>query len=84
MEKTNSKSIVSLILGVLSLAIPYIGIIIGVAGLLFSVKSTKEIKKNLEKGKGFALTGGIFSTLGIGIQAVMLALAIIGYTALFF
>ncbi|MGG1368587.1 DUF4190 domain-containing protein [Priestia megaterium] len=84
MEKTNSKSIISIILGVLALIIPYIGIIIGIAGLIFSVQGTKEIKKTQEKGRGFAIAGGFFSVIGICIQAVVLFFAILGYTAVFF
>ncbi|CAN7248964.1 hypothetical protein LJR015_001931 [Peribacillus frigoritolerans] len=38
-KRSNSKAIVSLIMGVLSLFIPIIGIILGILGLIFASKS---------------------------------------------
>lgn len=40
-------------------------------------------EKTREQGKGIAVTGGILSTVGLCIQASVLFLALLGYTAVF-
>ncbi len=67
--ETNSKSIISLTLGILSIVIPLIGLVLGTIGLVFSRKATKEIVKTIENGKGLATAGLICSIVGIIIQA---------------
>ncbi|MFZ0446308.1 MAG: DUF4190 domain-containing protein [Bacillus sp. (in: firmicutes)] len=70
-EKTqtnNSKSVVSLTLGILSILIPHIGLILGVIGIIVSRKATKEIVKTDEGGSGLATSGLICSVVGIIIQ----------------
>ncbi|MET1179138.1 DUF4190 domain-containing protein [Peribacillus simplex] len=62
---TNSKAIVSLIMGVLSLLIPFIGIILGILGLIFASKSKQEIKLTGESGKGLVTAGKVCSIIGI-------------------
>ena len=80
-NETNSKAIISLTLGILSIVIPLIGLIPGVLGLIFSRKATKEIVKTNENGKGLATSGLICSVLGIVIQ-LFGVLGIIAYNSL--
>ncbi|WP_299095678.1 DUF4190 domain-containing protein [uncultured Metabacillus sp.] len=75
MAETNSNSITSLILGILSILIPFIGAVLGVAGIVFSRKALKEIIKTNEGGKGIANSGLICSVVGIIIQL----LGVLGY-----
>jgi hypothetical protein len=72
--QTNSNSVISLTLGVLSILIPHIGLILGV---VVSRKATKEIVKTNEGGSGLATSGLICSVVGIIIQtfAVMAIIA---------
>ena len=84
MTQNNSKSIISIIFGVLSMIIPYIGLIFGIVGIVFCALSIKEVKKTRERGKSIAVTGGVLSTVGLCIQASILFLAILGYTAVFY
>jgi len=84
MTTNNSKSIISIIFGVLSTIIPYIGLIFGIVGIVFCIRSIKEVKDTRERGKGIAVTGGILSIVGLCIQASVLFLALLGYTAVFY
>ncbi|GMG77012.1 MULTISPECIES: DUF4190 domain-containing protein [Priestia] len=84
MTQNNSKSLISIIFGVLSMIVPYIGLIFGIVGIVFCTKSIREVKKTREQGKSIAVTGGILSTVGLCIQASVLFLALLGYTAVFY
>lgn len=78
--ETNSKSVISLTLGILSILIPFIGMILGVIGVVISRKSTNEIMKTNEEGRGLAASGLICSVVGIIIQ-IFAILGIIAYYA---
>jgi len=83
-EKTqtnNSKSVISLTLGILSILIPHIGLILGVMGIVVSRKATKEIVKTDEGGSGLATSGLICSVVGIIIQ-LFLVVSIIAFYSL--
>ena len=67
-SQTNSKSIISLTLGILSILIPLIGLILGIIGVVFSRKSAKEIAFSNESGSGFATAGLVCSVIGIIFQ----------------
>jgi len=84
MTQNNSKSIISIIFGILSMIVPYIGLIFGIVGIIFCTKSIREVKKTREQGKGIAITRGVLSTVGLCIQASVIFLALLGYTAVFY
>lgn len=67
--EVNSHSIISLTLGILSIIIPLLGFILGVMGVIFSRKATKEMVKTNGIGRGLAVSGMICSIVGIVIQA---------------
>ena len=67
--ETNSNSTISLTLGILSIIIPLIGLALGVIGVVFSRKATKEINKTNENDRGLATSGLICSIVGIVIQS---------------
>ncbi|MCD7032677.1 DUF4190 domain-containing protein [Metabacillus sp. GX 13764] len=73
-KKTNVSAIVSLVLGICSLAIPVVGIITGIIGLIFSFKSTKEIRFSGEEGHGMAIAGRVCSIIGLAISLLVLIL----------
>lgn len=58
-KKSNSFAIVSMILGICSLIIPFLGLILGVLAIIFSVKQSK-IEKN-----GMSTAGLILGIIGI-------------------
>ncbi|MFZ3579488.1 DUF4190 domain-containing protein [Virgibacillus sp. DJP39] len=78
--ETSSNAIVSLTLGVLSILLPFIGLVIGVIGVVVSRKATKEISNTNKGGREFAVSGLICSLVGITIQT----LAIVGILAFTF
>ncbi len=62
----NGKSIAGLVLGVLSIIVPYIGFLLGIVAVILSALSLKEIRIRYEQGRGLAIAGlvcGIVSTL---------------------
>ena len=80
-NQTNSKSVVALTLGILSILIPYIGLVLGIIGVVVSRKATKEIAISNEGGSGLATSGLVCSVVGIIIQ-LFLAFSIIAYLTL--
>ncbi|MGE8204664.1 DUF4190 domain-containing protein [Heyndrickxia sp. NPDC080065] len=75
--QTNSKSVISLTLGILSIIIPIIGLLLGVIGLVISRISIKEIEETNENGRGLATSGFICSIIGIIIHSVWIFLVIL-------
>jgi len=71
MEKTNTRSISSIVLGAISF-FPVIGIIFGIMGIVISYKSVKEINNSEEKGIGLAISGRIISIIGICWQILII------------
>lgn len=78
-NQTNNNSVISLTLGILSMLIPFIGLILGISGIIFSSKAVKEINTTNANGRGLATAGLICSIVGIILQI----LAILGYIAYF-
>lgn len=77
--KTNGKSIAAMVLGILSIVVPYIGFIIGIVGIVFSSLSLKEIRKTGEQGRGMAIAGMVCSIIGTVIYAIILFLLVIAF-----
>ena len=69
---TNSKSIISLTLGILSIFIPMIGLVLGIIGIIVSTIALKEMAKTNGIGRGLAISGMICSVVGLITQAFQL------------
>ena len=69
--ETNSNSIITLTLGILSILIPLLGLFLGIIGLVVYRKARKEIALTGEGGKGLAVSGLICSIVGILTQLFM-------------
>lgn len=78
-NQTNNSSVISLTVGILSFFIPFIGLILGIIGIVFSRKAIKQINKTNENGRGLATAGLICSIVGIILQLLM----VLGYVAFF-
>ncbi|MBS4213971.1 MULTISPECIES: DUF4190 domain-containing protein [Neobacillus] len=78
-NQTNNSSVISITAGILSLFIPFIGLILGIIGIVFSRIAIKQIKKTNENGRGLATAGLICSIVGVILQLLM----ILGYVAFF-
>lgn len=79
--QTNSKSKTSLISGILSILIPFFGLILGVIGVVFSSKAKKEMAITAENGKRLATYGLFCSVVGIILQSLVI-IAYITFTSL--
>ncbi|KLU53041.1 hypothetical protein EL84_11740 [Paenibacillus sp. VT-400] len=75
--KTNSKSIVSLVLGILSVTIPYVGILIGIAAIIFASLAFKEIRVRMEQGKGLAIAGLVCGIIGTAMYVLLILLVLL-------
>ncbi|WP_375219182.1 DUF4190 domain-containing protein [Psychrobacillus sp. PGGUH221] len=57
---TNSNSVISLTLGILSILIPFVGLILGGIGVVVSRKAAKELVIINQGGSGLATSGLMF------------------------
>jgi hypothetical protein len=74
---TNGKAIASMVLGILSVIIPYIGIILGIIAIVLSRISVKEIQLRGEQGRGLAITGLVCGIIGTALYAIIIAIVVI-------
>lgn len=81
-RRTNTKSITALVLGILSLVVPYVGFIIGIVAIIISRVAAKEIKQRGEDGSGMALAGLICGIVGTAFYAIIIIILVIGFFAL--
>ncbi|WP_397538537.1 DUF4190 domain-containing protein [Rummeliibacillus pycnus] len=79
MSNTNSKSIASLIMGILSIFIPLAGLILGIVGIILSNISLKEMKVSSENGKGLAVSGMVCGIVGVCIHIILIGFIILGF-----
>ncbi|MWV42408.1 DUF4190 domain-containing protein [Paenibacillus sp. HJL G12] len=75
--KTNGKAIGALVLGILSLVIPYVGFILGIIAIVLASLSFKEIKRRNEGGRGLAIGGLVCGICGTALYGIMLVLVVI-------
>ena len=76
-SKTNSKAIVALVLGILSIVIPYIGLLFGIVAIVFASMAFKEIRLRQEQGRGMAVAGMVCGIIGTAIYGIILLIVII-------
>ncbi|MBS4175228.1 DUF4190 domain-containing protein [Bacillus sp. FJAT-49736] len=74
---TSGSSITALVLGILSLVIPYVGLILGIVGIVFSKKAFREIEQYKYNGKGMAVAGLVTSIVGCAIYGIIILILII-------
>jgi hypothetical protein len=77
--KTNGKSITALVLGILSIILPYIGFLIGIAAIVFASLSFKELKYRNEQGRGLATAGLVCGIVGTALYAIIILFAILAF-----
>ncbi|WP_239618107.1 DUF4190 domain-containing protein [Cohnella mopanensis] len=81
--KTNGKSIAALVLGILSIVLPYVGFLIGIVAIIFASISFKEIKRNQEQGRGMAIAGLVCGIVGTAIYAIIILIVVIAAITLY-
>ena len=73
----------TLTFGILSIIVPYIGLIHGIIGIVISSKSIVEIDNSNEKGRGLAISGKVCSIVGICLQVLLILLLILSISVYF-
>lgn len=74
----NSKAITAMVLGILSLLVPFVGIVLGIIAIILGLKAMKEVPPNTPGGaRGMALTGLICGIVGLTIYALYLIISVL-------
>lgn len=73
----SGKAITALVLGILSLLVPYVGLILGIVGIVFSKKALYEIETQNLSGKGMAVAGLTTSIIGVSLYSFVLFIILI-------
>lgn len=81
--QTNSNAVLCIVLGTVAMIIPLIGIVTGIMGIIYYRKTKQAIAETGEEGEGLAITGLVFSIVGLALQ-VLLILIFIGFFGLLF
>jgi len=72
-NKTNSKAIISLVLGIVSCVTLFfgygalIGVVLSIVGIILGVQAKKEIEMSGEGGKGMATAGIVCSIVSLAL-----------------
>ncbi|MBL0385290.1 DUF4190 domain-containing protein [Tumebacillus sp. ITR2] len=74
---TNGKAIASMILGIVSLVIPYVGLITGIIAMVLSSSSKKDIARTGQQGHGMATAGFVTGLIAVILYAIVILLFII-------
>ena len=77
--RTNGKAIAALVLGILSIVVPYIGLIFGIIAIILAAISFKEIRLRYEQGRGLAIAGLVCGIIGTIIYAVIIVLVVLAF-----
>lgn len=68
----NGKSIAGFVLGILSIVVPYIGLLFGIIAIILCTLSLKEIRLRYEQGRGLAIAGLVCGIVGTLIYAILI------------
>ncbi|WP_182199653.1 DUF4190 domain-containing protein [Paraliobacillus salinarum] len=80
--QASGKAIASLVLGILSIVIPWIGFILGIIAIVLANKAFKEIAQYQLAGRGMAVAGLTTGIVGTAIYGLLLLFFIIGIAAI--
>ncbi|MED4128092.1 DUF4190 domain-containing protein [Shouchella miscanthi] len=70
--KTNTNAVVSLCFGIVSLILPFVGLLVGVIGVFLAKSALTQIEQSSEAGKGIASAGLVCSVIGIVLQLLLI------------
>ncbi|KEO84825.1 DUF4190 domain-containing protein [Tumebacillus flagellatus] len=74
---TNGKAIASMILGIVSLVIPYVGLITGIIAMVLSSSSKKEIARSGQAGHGMATAGFVTGLIAVILYGIFIICVLI-------
>ncbi|MBB5171953.1 DUF4190 domain-containing protein [Texcoconibacillus texcoconensis] len=78
-HKTNTKAVISLVVGVVSIVLvyfPMFGFPLSITGIVLGILALREIKQTQEPGRGVAISGLICSILGF-VVAILFTLTVV-------
>jgi hypothetical protein len=73
-QRTSGKAIAALVLGIVSMCVPYVGIVTGVIAIVFGVLGMKEVDRDPQtvKGKGMAITGLVLGAVALVLYIIVI------------
>lgn len=78
----NGSAIAALVLGILSVVIPYVGFIIGIIAIVISSKALKQIPPHAPGGaRGMAIAGLVCGIVGSALYGLIVLLLLIAFLA---
>lgn len=77
--RTNGKAIATLVLGMLSILLPYAGFALGILTILLAKSSLKAIGQTKEKGQALASAGLVFGMVASMVYGLLLLIALFRY-----
>ncbi|MFF4030339.1 DUF4190 domain-containing protein [Streptomyces sviceus] len=78
---TNGKAVASMVTGIVSLVVPFVGIVTGPLAIVLAARARTEIRQTSQKGDGLAITGLVTGILGCIGYGIFLLIIIIGALA---
>ncbi|WP_416147301.1 DUF4190 domain-containing protein [Salipaludibacillus sp. HK11] len=75
--ETNGKAIASMVVGIISIVIPYIGFVLGIIGIVLAATAFKEIRIKNQNGKGMAIAGLVCSIVSIAMYGFLILMAVL-------
>ncbi|MEV5484954.1 MULTISPECIES: DUF4190 domain-containing protein [Streptomyces] len=75
---TSGKAVASMVIGIASLVIPFIGIVTGPLAIVLATRARREIERTRQKGDGMAVAGLVTGIIGCIGYVIFLVLLIIG------
>ncbi|CQR46410.1 hypothetical protein BN1058_00670 [Paraliobacillus sp. PM-2] len=76
--QTSGKAIASMVLGILSILVPWIGFILGIIAIVLANKAFKEVKQHQLGGRGMAVAGLTTGIIAIALYGLMILFTILG------
>jgi|GEM_PF-4284701 len=76
-NRTNGRSVAALVLGILSLVLPGIGFLFGIAAIILGAIGIRETDRTGERGKGLAVAGLVCGLIGTVVYTVLFILILI-------
>ena len=75
---TSGKAVASMVTGIVSLVVPFVGIVTGPLAIILAARARGEIRNTRQKGDGLAITGLVTGIIGCVGYAIFVLILIIG------
>ncbi|MFD2878474.1 DUF4190 domain-containing protein [Paenibacillus rhizoplanae] len=81
-ERMNGKAVAALVLGILSIVIPYVGILFGITAIVLATLAFKEIRYSYEQGRGLAIAGLVCGIASTFIYTILIIMFVFSYSVI--